>query len=226
MLDALVAQGLLNKASAAHSLECAGCEEHCFSEVIVQTNGGKTRAYIVCEVPDKQAEMGRVAVPLERLQQWQSSPVVVARFVAGALGLDADISDTKTAAIRLGMMHSPHGRRWASLLLDTFSLELNQQFIPLTELLFVEKGSVALDVNRIHTILSLDAPPAGKTYAANTDKREARKQATEAMRQDWRDAHVQLQREQPGRSKKWYSIRIARLPVACGREAETIRRQL
>jgi hypothetical protein len=225
-LDALVSQGLLKKASAADSLECRGCEEHCFSDVIVQTGAGKTRAHIVCEVPDKQAEMGRVAVPLERLQQWQSSPVMVARFLAGTLGLDADISDAKTAAIRLGMVQSPHGRRWVSLLVDTFSLEINQQTIPLSELLFIEKGSVALDKPCIQDVLSLKTKSAGKAYSSNTDKRETRKQATIARRQDWRDAHEQLQRQHPGKSKRWYSIRIARQSVGGGREAETIRRQL
>lgn len=226
VLDALAAQGLLKKASTAHSLECKGCEEHCFSDVIVQTRAGKTRAYIVCEVPDKQAEMGRVAVPLERLQQWQSSPLMVALYLARALGLDVDISDATAGMISLGMMQSPHGRRWASLLVESLSLEVNQRTIPLVELLFVEKGAVVLDKLQIQKVLSLNTKPAGKVYSSNTDKREIRKQATEARRQDWLDAHKQLQRQHPGKSKRWYSIRIARLPVGGGRESETIRRQL
>ena len=226
VLEALVAQGLLKKASAARSLECRGCEEHCFSDVIVQTRDGKTRAYIVCEVPDKQAEMGRVAVPLERLQQWQSSPLMVALFLGRALGLDMDISDPKTGTIRLGMMQSSHGRRWASLLVELLSLEVNQRTIPLVELLFVEKGAVVLDKLQIQKVLSLNTKTAGKVYSSNTDKRETRKQATIARRQDWRDAHQQLLRQHPGKSKRWYSIRIARQHVGGGRESETIRRQL
>jgi hypothetical protein len=124
------------------------------------------------------------------------------------------------------MLQGPHGRRWVLLLVDTLSLEVGQQSIPVTELLFVDHGAVVLDEQRIHGLLSLAAEPASKLYVPNTDKRESRKQATEAMRQNWRDAHEQLQIRQPGKSKKWYSIRIAKLPVAQDRDAETIRRQL
>lgn len=228
VLDVLMAQGLLKQASVTSSLECRGCEERCFSDVIVQTSpAGRSRAYIVCEVPDKQAEMGRVAVPVERLMQWQSSVVMVARMVAGALGLEHDLSLVNAVAgMRLGMLQSPHGRRWVSLRANSLALEVNQQVIPLSELLYVEKGLVTLDRPRIENALSLNLGSVGKTYSPNTDKREARKRSTEAMRQDWRDAHAQLQREHPGKRKRWYSIRIARLPMACGRDAETIRRQL
>lgn len=226
VLDRLIAQGILKIAPAASSLACSGCEEHCLSDVVVRTNGGATRAHIVCEVPERQAEMGLVSVPVERLQQWQSSPAMLAEFVAGALGLDAAVSTSTQGVFNLGMLQGPHGRRGVTLVLNTFSLEVNQHSIPLMELVFVELGSVALDRRRIDAALNLKAKPADKPYESNTVKRESRKQATAAMRQDWRDAHEKLQREHPGKSKKWYSIRIARLPVALGRDSETIRRQL
>lgn len=227
VLSALLSQGLLRKATVADALECRGCEEHCISDVLVRTNDVESRAHIVCEVPERQAEMGLVSVPLERLQQWQSSPAMVARFIADALGLDAEISTPKKTTLRLGMLPGPHGRRWVSLLLvDTLTLEVGQQPIPVTELLFVNNGSVVLDEQRVQGILSLEADSVSRPYAPNTDKQEARKQATEAMRQDWKDAHEQLQTQNPGKTKRWYSIHIARLPVAQGRDAETIRRRL
>lgn len=226
-LHGLLSQGLLKAAPAAFSLECRGCEEHCFSDVLVRTDGSTTRAYIVCEVPERQAEMGLVSVPIERLQQWQSSPVLLARFIAGALGLDAEISVSKEARLYLGMLQGPHGRRGITLAMDTFSLEVNQHAIPLAELLFADGDVVAMDRRRIDSVMSLKVNPADKPYEPNTDKRESRKQTTAAMRQDWRDAHAQLQREHPGKSnKKWCSIRIARLPIARGRDSETIRKQL
>jgi len=226
VLCVLIEQGLLKKAPAATSLECRGCEEHCFSDVVVRTNGDSIRAHIVCEVPERQSEMGLVNVPTERLQQWQSSPVMLARFIAGELGLDSIDIANKDSAIHLGMLQSPHGRRRVSLVIDTFSLDINQSAIPLAELLFVENSAVVLDHRRIQSVLSLKSKAADKSYQPNIDKQELRKQATKAMRQDWRDAHEKLQREHPGKSKKWYSIRIASLPVALGRDSETIRRQL
>ena len=226
VLGVLTAQGLLRIAPAASSLECRGCEERCLSDVVAHTDSGDTRAYIVCEVPERQAEMGLVKVPLERLQQWQSSPAMLARFIASALGLDAEASASPKAALHLGMLQGPHGRRGVTLLVDAFSLDVNQHSIPLAEVLFAEDGKVTLDQRRIHSVLSLKVTPADKSYDPNTDKRESRKQATVAMREDWRDAHVKLRHEHPGKSKKWYSIRIARLPIALDRDAETIRRQL
>lgn len=226
VLGALIEHGLLKKAPAATSLQCQGCEEHCISDVVVRTIGDAIRAHIVCEVPERQAEMGLVKVPTERLQQWQSSPVMLARFIAGELGLDKTDTAIKDSAFYLGMLQGPHGRRGATLLMATLSLAVNQHTIPLIELLYVENGKVVLDHRRIQSVLSLKAKPADKPYQPNTDKRESGKRATEAMRQDWRDAHEKLQRQHPGKSKKWYSIRIASLPVALGRDSETIRRQL
>lgn len=226
VLDELITIGLLKKAPTASSLECQGCEEHCFSDVLVRTEGDTTRAHIVCEVPERQAQMGLVNVPLERLQQWQSSPAQLAEFVATALALDPAISSNKKGIYQLGMLPGPHGRRGVALSMASFSLEVNQQSIPLTELLFTERGVVTVDQRRIDSAMSLKVHPAAKPYLPNTDRRESRKLATAAMRQDWRDAHAQLQREHPGKSKKWYSLRIARLPIAQGRDSETIRRQL
>lgn len=226
VLDELIKKGLLKKAPTAASLECRGCEEHCFSDVLVRTEGDTTRAHIVCEVPERQAQMGLVNVPLSRLQQWQSSPAQLAGFVATALTLDTAISSSKEGVFHLGMLPGPHGRRGIALSMVSFSLEVNQQSIPLAELLFTEQGAVTVDRCRIDSAMSLKVNPRGKGYQPNTDKRESRKLATAAMRQDWRDAHEQLQREHPDKSKKWYSLRIARLPIAQGRDSETIRRQL
>lgn len=183
VLEGLIAQGLLKIAPVASILACEGCEEHCFKHVVVR-NDGITRAQIVCEVPERQAEMGLVTVPLARLQQWQSSPAMLTRFVAGALGLDAALSPGKAGAFHLGMLQGPHGRRGVVLSVDSFSLEVNQHSIPLLELLFAEQGIVMLDMLRVESVMSQKVNPAAKPYESNTDRREYRKQATAVMRQD------------------------------------------
>ena len=105
-------------------------------------------------------------------------------------------------------------------------LEVNSQRLSVAEVLFVEDGRFTLDWPRIQHLLSSDAGVKGEEYSSNTDRREARKQTTHAMHQNWRDACVELAKEHPGRGKKWYSIKIARMSVAQGRDAETIRKQL
>ncbi|GAB5498520.1 MAG: hypothetical protein PsegKO_08310 [Pseudohongiellaceae bacterium] len=226
--DSLVQLNLLAPAVAATSLECRGCEEHCFSEIMYSASvAGQSKPFILCEVPEKQAEMGRVAVQAERLQQWQCRTASIAQFLADRLGLDAVMdAEPDLQHIRLGMLTGPQGRRWAVLSINPLVLEVNQHSAPLEELLFVENDSVKLDTLRIQAFLAKDKQSTGKAYQPNQDRREARKQATEAMYQDWRDTHEQLLREHPGKSKSWYSQKIARMDVGQGKNPETIRKRL
>ena len=128
--------------------------------------------------------------------------------------------------IRLGMLQSPKGRRWVTLLSSPLTVEVNQQLVPLTELLFADFDEVALDEVRIQHLLTIKAERQIKQYSSNTARREARKSKTQAMYQDWRDAHALLLQEHPGKNKSWYARKISRMDVAHGREYETIRKRL
>lgn len=227
-LDVLVQQGLLKPASVAHSVECHGCEERCYSDVVRQSSStGNVRAFVVCEVPDRQEEMGRVPIAVERLQQWQSSSNLLAQFIAGKLGLDSSqIQAGSDGSYRLGMLRSSHGRRWATLKVAPLALEVNHHSSPLVELLFVEGSEVVLDDAHIQHMLTFQVDARGKEYVPNTEKRESRKLDTQAMYQEWRDTHAELQRKHPGKDKAWYARKIARLEVARGRDYETIRKRL
>lgn len=228
VLDTLLASGLLKPAAAALSIECHGCEERCFTDVVVQPgNAGAARAFIVCDVHGKQEIMGRIPIKIERLRRWHITNKQLARFLCGMLGMHGEPEVQQDAKrIPLGMLQSANGRRWVSLLRTPLALEVNQQQMPLTELLFVESGVLALDMLRIQSALAAHADAVGKNYAPNTNRRETRKLATEAMYQDWQDAHAELQLEHPGKLKKWYSGKLAKLPVSQGRDSETIRRRL
>ena len=228
VLETFTAHGLLKPTTAAQSVECRGCEERCFSDVVVQpSKAGALRAYVVCEVPAKRAEMGRVAVQPERLSQWLLSAELLARFIADQLGLANVFSAGEDPQrIRLGMLQGVNGRCWVSLIAAPLTLEVNQQIVPVSELLFIENGVITLDKARIRSLVNVLANPAAKPYTPNTDQRESRKLTTQAMYQEWQDAYDSLRHEHPGKSKKWYSLKLARLPVARGREAETIRKHL
>jgi hypothetical protein len=224
----LVELKLIREAPAARILECHGCEERCLSDIVTATHSkGNVKPFIICEVPEKQAEMGRVAVHPQRMLQWEIRAIHLAQFVADKLGLDA-VMDTEpdSQRIRLGMLAGPQGRRWAVLSINPLVLEVNQHPLPLNELLFVENGTVALDTPRIRACLAQDKQATGKVYQPNTDRREARRQGTQAMYQDWRDTYEQLLREHPGKSKSWYAQKIARMDVGQGKNSETIRKRL
>ena len=228
VLETIIAHDLLKPTAVAQSIECRGCEERCFSDVVVQpSEAGAVRAYVVCEVPAKQAQMGRVSVQPERLSQWLCSADLLARFITDHLGL-ANVFSTgeDPQRIRLGMLKGINGRRWVSLIAAPLTLEVNQHIVPVSELLFIEEGVITLDKARIRSLLDVATEPARKAYTLNTDQREARQLATQAMYQEWQDAYDSLRHKHPGKSKKWCSIKLARMPVARDRDAETIRKRL
>lgn len=227
-ITAFITQGLLKPASPLQSLECHGCEVRCYSDVVVRPlKAGAMKAYIVCEVPEKQAEMGKVPVRVERLQQWQCNSLMIAQLVARLLGLDAGtLSATNSQPIQLGMLPGPKGRRWVSLITAPLVLEVNQQRVPISDLLFIDNETIVLDEPRIQQILTMDAGSAGKQYQPNTDKRESGKLKSQAMYQEWRDEYERLRKDHPGKGKAWYAGKISKMNIARDRDAETIRKQL
>ncbi|MEX0962939.1 MAG: hypothetical protein WDZ52_02705 [Pseudohongiellaceae bacterium] len=226
--EAFLGYGLIQPVSSANKIECVGCEERCYTDVVLQGQGtDRMRAFVVCEVPHKQAEMGRVAVQLERLQQWAVDSRMLARFMALQLGLEpARVQVTEAGVLRLGMVPSPRGRRWVSLLPSPLALEINQQRVPVNEVLFAGGGEISLDELRIQAMLAKEPEASGKAYTPSTDGRESRKQQTQAMYQDWHDAYVKLIKQHPNRPKTWYAHKISRLEIAKGKSSETIRKRL
>ena len=227
-LSTLLSAGLLEPAAAATSLECAGCEERCFSDVVVQASQqGDVRAFIVCDVPHKQEEMGRVAVRRERLAQWISSAPLLARFIARELRLSDELPiEDGIQPIALGMLKGPQGRRWVKLCPQSLELEANRSRVPVNELLFVEGGKILLDEPRIQSLLEQPTSTATKPYTANTDRREAGKLETQEMYRNWQDAYDQLREDHPGQNKTWYAAKLARMDIAQGRAADTIRKNI
>lgn len=226
--ESLVDCGLLALTAAAQSIECRGCEERCFSEVITrQSRTGEVSAFVVCEVPDKQAEMGRVSVDPERLRQWQCTTGMLATLLTTRMGLDGkEVAYQSSAPLRLGMLKGPNGRRWVSLILSPLAISINQQSAPLGELLYVEAGAIELDMPRIQHLLAADSGAVDKAYVPNVDRREARKLKTQTMYQEWRDAHTELLVTHPGHDTAWYARKIARMDLARGRDWDTIRKHL
>lgn len=226
-LATLLQAGLLKPAAAASSIECHGCEERCFMDVVYSdANDPNKRAFVVCDVPENQAEMGRIRVPAARLQRWQCSAEMLACSIAQMLGMkDAPENAGAAGKIRLGMLQGSNGRRWVTLNLVPLSIHINQATVLVSDLLFVADDEIAIDTQRIRFMVDQVASST-KPYEASTDRREARKQQTAAMYKDWQDAYSDLLRRYPGKSKTWYSLRIARLDVARGRDPETIRKHL
>jgi len=225
LLKQFLKLGLVAKDVSAKSLTCAGCEHHCTMDALL-TEDAK-RAFIVCDHPDVQDQMGRIQVPLERLQQWQVSAQQFAGFIARMLSLDTKPSYNKeTASYKLGMLKGKEGRRWISLFTRPLRLEIAGHFVPFGDMLFFDGGELVVDVDRVKSLVSASPASVGKTYTPNTNKQEARKAATQAMYQNWRDEYQALLLKHPDKTDAWLSTQIAKLPIAHNKSAETIRKHM
>lgn len=225
VLERFLAVGLLAKNVKAHSLLCTGCEQHCFMPVY-QTDD-EQRAFIVCDNPDKQEQMGRIQVPLERLQQWQASARQFAAVVAGLLGFESrPVYQQASASYRLGMLKSDGGRRWVSLTAQPLALEVKRYEVPLSDLLYFDAEGLGIDKPRIDGLLNSTPSDTGKAYTPDVSKQEAGKLATLAMYKDWHDEYLRLKQKHPNKSDRWHSMQIAKLNIAQGRDSETIRKNM
>jgi hypothetical protein len=228
-LALLVGVRLLSKSNDAHSLECNGCEHRCFMPV--EHTDDKQRAFIVCDDMEMQSHMGRIAVPLQRLKQWKTSPKHVAVVIAHLLGFEGEPQATKdSSSYKLGMLKSKDGRRWVSLAvnplkINSLEIVINQHATPINDLLYIDNSTLAIDRERIDNMLN-SSTKNDKAYIPNTDTKETSKENTQLMYQDWKDTYLESLKNHPKKSAIWHSQQIAKLPIAQDRDSETIRKNM
>jgi len=228
VLDRLGKDGLLSEAPKAGALECRGCEKRCFMPVVFGSDGaGGGRAFIVCDDPDMQTQMGRIAVASDELRQWAISREQVAKVVARLLVLDFKNGNrTDQGAFRLGMLKGNKGRCWVSLLVDPLRLEVNGFETLLQDVLYFDDGQLHLDRGWLDDRLNRASIKDSKEYTPTSDKQQARKLATQAMYQDWRDAYSRLKAQFPNKEDTFFAKQIAKLPIAQGRSEGRIRKMM
>ena len=112
VLTSFVEVGLLVNSNQAQSLECKGCEHRCYMPV--EFTDDKQRAFIVCDHPEMQSHMGRIDVPLARLEQWQTSSKLFAKVIADLLGFES-APNYKKATLLLMNWVCCQVTRWSAL---------------------------------------------------------------------------------------------------------------
>jgi len=226
VLARFVAIGLLVKDVNAWSLQCRGCEHRCFMDVLL-ANDGSDRAFIVCDHPEMQNQMGRINVPPLWLQQWQSSPRHMAVVIARLLGFTTKPEQQKgSTSFKLGMRKGENGRQWMMLHAQPLVVESNRHTVPLADLLYFDCDELQVDELRVDELVNAKSKETGKLYSSNIDKQEARKLVTQAMYQDWSDEYLRLKQKHPDKSATWHSMQIAKMPIAQGKVSETIRKNM
>jgi len=224
-VKAMKSQSLIVKARPATSAICPGCESNCVMPVYtLPVTTGKPSSFIVC---DRRSDINRVTVPAERLIQWQCNTDLVAGFVAASLGLrsparNADSNGRREIGIVSGDKRSQMLCLESS---DTLMLVAGSSKIPLAEFVEFHEGTYSLDAVQIRRLAD-SSTTADERYTPSNARMESRKLDTQARYESWKKAYRTWQREHPGESDVWYSLKIANMPVAKGRNAETIRKHM
>lgn len=228
-LTNLLEAKLLATTTKSKSLICSACHYGCFESVVYTAglNKADNRAFIVCGEPEMQAQMGRIAIPLERLQRWKSSTFHLANVIASYLELEPkEITDTHSDQIHIGLLKTKRGRRQLSLHKRPLEFEINQRHIPVDAVLMFENDKLIFDRTQLDNAATEKALPKSKAYISSTAKREARKTQTQLMYQDWENECKKIQTLNPSLSSSQIAKKIADLKIGRGRSSETIRKNM
>ena len=222
---AMKSQKLVAKARPASSAICPGCERECVMPVHTPPpTAGVPVSFIVC---DKRCDINRVQVPPERLTQWQCGADFMCGFVAGSLGLRRSDKQRASADLwEIGMVTGDKNSQMLCLQANgELTLVVGCNKVPVAELIEFNDGAYSLDGAMIRRMVDATTT-ADNRYTPSNARREARKLDTKAMYESWKKAYRTWQRQHPGESDIWYSLQIAKMPVAKDRDAETIRKHM
>lgn len=222
---AMKAQRLIAKAKPASSAECPGCERECVMPVHVLADAGhEPVAFVVC---DKRSDINRVEVDSRQLTQWQCGTGLVIGFVAACLGLR--LSEQATDSAALWPIAVTKGDKRSQMLClraeGRLDLVAGNGALPLVDLIVFDSSRFELDGAMVRQLVDA-ATPADNRYTPSNAKREARKLDTQAMYAEWQKAYRALKKKRPNMSETWYSQQIARMDIAKGRDAGTIKKKM
>lgn len=223
---AMKTQRLLTKTRPASSAICLGCERDCVMPVHVLPAEGKrpARAFIVC---DKRSDINRVAIPLTKLTQWQCSADAVCGFVAASLGVRRSDKQSSSAGLfEIGIATGDKRRQMLCLQANgVLDLVAGSNPLPLADLVEYHDGAYSLDGATVRQMVDA-ATTADNRYTPSNAKREARKLDTQAMYASWQKEYRALKKKRRGMSYVWYSLQIAKMDIAKGRDADTIKKKM
>jgi hypothetical protein len=224
-VKAMKSQKLIIKARPASSALCPGCERNCVMPVhSLPVKVGASELFVVC---DKRSDINRVVIPAARLAQWQSSADLVCRFVATSLGLHPSNRQTRVTGLwEIGIAFGDKRRQMLCLKADvTLAMVAGNNSVPLVELIEYHEGGYSLDGSKIRQLVD-SATAADPRYTPSNIRQEARKLNTQTMYESWRKAFRSLRKQHRNKPDTWYSIKIAKMDIAQGRNSETIRKKM
>jgi hypothetical protein len=151
----------------------------------------------------------------------------VAGFVAQSLGLRPESQRMAGDGLwELGLVTGKkRSQRVCLRANEALQLMAGQNAVPLTELVCL--GTEGYSVDREAILQQVDAATTGDShYTPNNARREARKLEMQALHKSWQKAFRGLKKRRPDMSVVWYSQQVAKMEIAPGSSAETIRKHL
>lgn len=209
---AMRAQALISRARPATSTVCPGCERECVMPVHILTGAGRAPdTVIVC---DKRSDINRVAVPLDRLEQWRASGDSVADLLAGLLGLQrtgrgSASSDRWEIGLLKGARHSSHVVMRAA---NGLTLELAGHAIALADVLALADGAFSVDRRALTRLVDQPIAGAGDTESA-AQRRERLRKRVQILKANGTRAFLKTTAEEEG-------ISVSRLKQLLNDETE------
>ncbi len=221
----LKSQKLLVKASPAVSVVCPGCEQACTMPVHTVSDGrDESASFVVC---DKRDDINRVPVTADRLRQWRCGAEAVGKFVAQSLGLRPE--SQRKAGAELWELGPVTGKKRSQMVClragERLELVAGENTVPVAERVRYGAEGYSVDGDAIRQLVDM-ATTGDSRYTPSTVKREARKLEKQAMYERWQKEYRALKQRRPDMSDVWYSQQIAKMDIAQGRNAETIRKHL
>jgi hypothetical protein len=216
--------GLLQQAEPAKTVTCNGCEEYCPMEVITISANDKrpARAFISC---DKRDDIGLVPVSFDRLKQWQITGSLLANVLSQLLELTPPALKT-TGNNKYRVLGTLIGKKKADqiiLILEGEAiLTVSGHKIPLTEILKFNADKLIANKKALLSFVDTPIKP-GKSVKT---KNEARKKESQKQYAAWQKAYEDLKKKHSDKSDAWCAEKISKLPIANGKSAETIRRNM
>jgi hypothetical protein len=217
--ELFVKHGVLQEIADARNVVCDGCDERCERPVQIYraNNISPARAFVSCELRD---DVGRVAVDFERLKQWQMTERQLAEMIAQSCGINPAVTKQDCIWI-LGVYVGKKHQAVLSLDFRGSVLLVNELSLSLIELLSFTGLSLKIDKSKIIQAVDLGLTPAGKAQ-----KNAIRKSKTQMRNAGWKKEYQRLQKAKPNLSDTDISKLIAKLPIADGKDSETIRKNM
>lgn len=216
---------LLVRAQPAMSVICPGCEEQCTMQVhTVPAGTGKAASFVVC---DKRDDINRVEVSAGRLRQWCCDAEAVGAFVSKSLGLRSE--SQRKAGAGLWELGVTMGRKRSQMVClrtnGTLDLAVGEYTVPVAELVRFGPESYSVDCEAIRQLVDV-VTTGDPRYTPTNARREVRKLKTQALHERWRKEYRALKKRHPEMSEVWFARQVAKMGIAEGRSAETIRKHM